>query len=56
MNDEHYGYVINTHYDWINMLTRMQKHKPDRFEEFNYTNNSIYYYLDRLQHEQNLYD
>jgi len=56
MNDIHYGWVVNTHYDWINMLTKMQNNKPYRFEEFQYSNDTIYHYLDRIQQEQNLYD
>ena len=56
MTDEHYGWVMNTHYDWLNMLTKMEKHKPNRFDEFKYSKATIYYYLDRLQHEQNLHD
>jgi hypothetical protein len=56
MNDTHYGWVVNTHYDWINMLTKMERNKPHRFEEFQYSNGTIYHYLDRIQQEQNLYD
>jgi hypothetical protein len=56
MNDAHYGWVINTHYDWLNMLTKMEKYKPKRFEEFQYQKTTIYDYLDKLQHEQHLYD
>ncbi len=56
MNENNYGKIINHYYDWINMLTKMEQNKPNRFEEFNYTKNTIYYYLDKLQHEQNLYD
>jgi len=56
MNDAHYGYVINCHYEYINMLTKMEKYKPQRFEEFQYSKTAIYDYLDRLQHEQNLHD
>lgn len=55
-NERHYGWVIDKRYDWINMLSKMQKNNPKRFEEFQYTNSTIYHYLDRLQHEQNLYD
>jgi len=56
MTEENYGWVVNTYYDWINMLTKMQKNNPRRFKEFNYSKTSFYYYLDRLQHEQNLQD
>jgi len=52
----HYGYVVNTRYDWINMLTKMEKHKPERFKEFEYSKATIYHYLDRVQQEQNTYD
>lgn len=56
MNDVHYGWVVNTHYDWINMLSKMKENKPHRFEEFQYSHETIYHYLDRIQQEQNLYD
>ena len=56
MNDEHYGWVINTHYDWINMLSKMKEKKPQRFNDFRYSNQTIYHYLDRVQQEQNVYD
>jgi hypothetical protein len=54
--DHHYGWVVNSHYDWVNMLTKMEKNKPQRFEEFQYSKETIYHYLDRIQQEQNLYD
>jgi 23S rRNA maturation-related 3'-5' exoribonuclease YhaM len=56
MTDEHYGWIVNTHYDWLNMLSKMEQRKPNRFEEFKYSKATIYHYLDRLQHEQNLHD
>ena len=56
MNDEHYGWVINTHYDYINLLTKLENKNPQRFNEFQYSEQTIYHYLDRLQNEQNLYD
>jgi hypothetical protein len=56
MNDVHYGWVVNTHYDWINMLNTMKKNKPHRFEEFQYSHATLYHYLDKIQQEQNLYD
>lgn len=56
MNDAHYGWVVNTHYDWINMLTRMEDKNPRRFKDFQYSKTSIYDYLDKLQHEQHIYD
>ena len=55
-NEAHYGKVVNSRYDWINMLTKMQKSKPHRFEEFHYSNATIYHHIDRVQHEQNIYD
>lgn len=56
MNEAHYGWVVNTHYDWINMLTRMKKSNPRRFKDFTYNEQTIYHYLDRIQQEQNCYD
>jgi hypothetical protein len=56
MNDVHHGYVVNTLWDTINMLTKLQRYKPQRFEEFQYSQETIYHYIDRLQHEQHLYD
>jgi len=56
MNDTHYGWVVNTHYDWVNMLVKMKENKPERFEHFNYSHSTIYHYLDKIQQEQNLYD
>ena len=56
MNDEHYGWIINTRYDWINMLTKMKEGNPQRFDEFQYSQQTIYHYLDCIQHEQHLYD
>jgi hypothetical protein len=56
MDDGHYGWVINTHYDWLNMLIKMEKYKPKRFKEFQYSKSTIYYHLDRLNQEQHIYD
>ena len=56
MNDAHHGYVVNTLWDTVNMLTKLQRHKPQRFEEFQYSYETIYHYIDRLQHEQNVLD
>ena len=56
MNDQHYGWTINTRYDWINMLTKMKEGNPQRFDEFQYSQQTIYHYLDCIQQEQNLYD
>jgi hypothetical protein len=55
-DEAHYGWAVDKRYDWINMLIKMEKHKPDRFEEFKYSKETIYYHLDRLQQEQNIYD
>ena len=56
MNDTHYGWVVNTHYEWVNMLVKMKENKPERFEHFNYSHSTIYHYLDKIQQEQNLHD
>jgi hypothetical protein len=56
MNDEHYGWVVNSHYNWINMLSNMMIKNPQRFNEFEYSNTTIYHYLDKIQQEQNVYD
>ena len=57
MHDEQrYGWVVDKRYDWINMLTKMEKNKPQRFEEFEYSKATIYHHLDRLNQEQNTYD
>ena len=55
-DDHHYGWIVNTHYDWINMLSTMEKKKPQRFDEFKYSKATLYHYLDRIGQEQNLYD
>lgn len=55
-DEAHYGYVVNTRYDFINMLTKMQKKNPRRFKEFKYTTATFYHHLDRVQQEQNIYD
>ena len=56
MTDAHVGWIINTHYDTINMLTRMQDKNPHRFEAFSYSQTDIYAMIDRLQHQQHIYD
>jgi hypothetical protein len=57
MHDERrYGWVVDKRYDWINMLSKMQKSNPQRFVEFKYSQETIYHHIDRLQQEQNLYD
>jgi hypothetical protein len=55
-DERRYGWVVDKRYDWINMLTTMQNKKPQRFEEFKYSQETIYHYLDRVQQEQNLHD
>lgn len=56
MNERHYGWEINTHYDWLNMLNRMEKNHPQRFREFQYSKTTIYHYLDQIQSQQHLMD
>jgi hypothetical protein len=57
MQDERrYGWVVDSRYQWINMLTKMQKNNPQRFNEFKYSQETIYHHLDRIQQEQNIYD
>jgi hypothetical protein len=55
-DERRYGWVVDSRYQWINMLTKMQKNNPRRFKEFQYSQETIYHYLDRIQQEQNLYD
>jgi len=55
-DERRYGWVVDSHYQWINMLTKMQKNNPRRFEEFQYSQETIYHHIDRLQQEQNTYD
>ena len=57
MHDERrYGWVVDKRYDWINMLSKMQKSNPQRFVAFKYSQETIYHHIDRLQQEQKLYD
>jgi hypothetical protein len=57
MHDERrYGWVVDKRYDWINMLHKMEKGNPKRFEDFQYSKETIYHYLDKIQQEQNIYD
>lgn len=56
MNDAHYGFVVNTYWDHINMLSRMKDKNPQRFNNFRYSNETIYHYIDKLQQEQHIYD
>lgn len=55
-DERRYGWVVDKHYDWINMLNKMQKKQPQRFKEFQYSQETIYHHIDRIQQEQNLYD
>lgn len=55
-DERHYGWVVDKRYDWINMLSKMQQDNPRRFKEFQYSQETIYHHLDRVQQEQNLYD
>ena len=55
-DERRYGWVVDTRYQWINMLTKMQSNNPQRFKEFEYSTATIYHYLDRIQQEQNIYD
>jgi len=55
-DERRYGWVVDKRYDWINMLNRMKKVNPCRFEEFNYSDSDIYHYIDRLQQEQHVCD
>lgn len=50
MNERHRGYEIDCAYQWVNMLTQMKTKNPQRFYEF-YNDNTIYYYMDKLQYE-----
>jgi glucose-6-phosphate isomerase len=56
MNEQHYGYVINTYWDQLNMLSKMKDKNPQRFNEFHYSQGHIYDMIDKLQHQQNLQD
>ena len=49
MNDLHLGYEIDCDYQWVNMLSRMREYNPRRFYEF-YNDNTLYYYMDKLQY------
>jgi hypothetical protein len=51
MNDQHKGHEIDLCYDWLNMLDRLIVGNPNRCKEFNYSQETVYYYLDRLQNE-----
>jgi len=55
-DERRYGWIVDSRYQWINMLTKMQKNNPRRFKEFKYSQETIYHHIDRLNQEQNLYD
>jgi hypothetical protein len=55
-DERRYGWVVDKRYDSINMLSKMRDNNPQRFEEFKYSQETIYHHLDRVQQEQNLYD
>lgn len=55
-DERRYGWVVDKHYDWINMLSTMKKKNPSRFKEFQYSEIDIYHHLDRIQQEQQMYD
>jgi hypothetical protein len=57
MHDERrYGWVVDSRYQWINLLTKMEQSNPQRFKEFKYSKATIYHHIDRLNQEQNTYD
>ena len=57
MHDERrYGWVVDSRYQWINLLTKMEQSNPQRFKEFKYSKATIYHHIDRLNREQNTYD
>lgn len=49
INERHIGYEIDCDYQWVNMLTNMRAKNPQRFYEF-YNDDTIYYYMDKLQY------
>ncbi len=55
-DERRYGWIVDKRYDWINMLSKMQRNNPQRFKEFQYSTATFYHYLDRVQQEQNTYD
>ena len=55
-DERRYGWVVDSRYQWINLLTRMEQNNPQRFKEFKYSKATFYHHLDRLQQEQNTYD
>ena len=55
-DERRYGWIVDSRYQWINMLHKMEKINPRRFKEFKYSKATLYHHLDRVQQEQNLYD
>lgn len=55
-DERRYGWIVDKHYDWINMLDKMKRINPGRFAEFKYSERTIYHHLDRIQQEQHIYD
>ena len=55
-DERRYGWIVDSRYQWINMLHKMEKNNPQRFKEFKYSKATLYHYLDRVQQEQNFYD
>ena len=55
-DERRYGWIVDSRYQWINMLYKMEKNNPRRFKEFKYSKATLYHHLDRVQQEQNLYD
>ena len=48
MHDERrYGWVVDSRYQWINLLTKMEQNNPQRFKEFKYSKATFYHHLDR---------
>lgn len=55
-DERRYGWVVDSRYQWINMLHKMEKNNPRRFKEFKYSKATLYHHIDRVSQEQNLYD
>jgi hypothetical protein len=51
-DERRYGWVVDTRYQWINMLLKMKDKNPKRFKEFQYSMTTFYHHLDRVQMEQ----
>jgi hypothetical protein len=50
MNERHQGYEIDCDYEWINLLSKLRRYNPRRFYEF-YTDETLYYYMDKIQYK-----